>query len=284
MFIYDYAYLEKELAHIIGRFPSVSCRVIGKSLMGRNLYELRVGQGDRKVHFNASFHANEWITSLVLMKWFQKCLANHSKEEMDIFKNVTVSIVPMVNPDGIELLSAGKSAAKGLYDVDRMNGRKADFYSWKANIRGVDLNKQFPAGWESYKEEVHCKHPYYRDFPGERPLSEPEAIAMKQLVEADEFDRVIALHTQGKEFYWGYEEIIPAFSERLNQKLIHVSSYKPVRLKACYAGFRDWFVKESQKCGYTLELGKGINPLPISQLKEIKKDVFPMLDVFLSFW
>lgn len=62
-----------------------------------------------------------------------------------------------------------------------MNNGNPAFYAWKANIRGVDLNNQYPANWEIEKQRKIPKAPALRDFPGETALSEPEALAMKEL-------------------------------------------------------------------------------------------------------
>ncbi|MCY8598766.1 M14 family zinc carboxypeptidase, partial [Bacillus vallismortis] len=66
--IYDGAAVEKEVKKIIHVFPFVSCREIGRSVLGRPIWELKAGgeHAEKKVHMNASFHANEWITTSVL--------------------------------------------------------------------------------------------------------------------------------------------------------------------------------------------------------------------------
>ncbi|MFS0780930.1 M14 family metallocarboxypeptidase [Bacillus sp. 1P06AnD] len=258
-------------------FPEVRCRVIGKSVLGRNLYELRFGSGTRSVHFNAAFHANEWITSLVLMEWLETILSRIGTDfpKAQLFQ---LSVVPMVNPDGVEMVALGRKERGNPYPVEEMNDGKPDYYSWKANARGVDLNKQFPAHWDEYKCKSNIKTPYYRDFPGEAPLTEPEAIAMKKLVESSDFHHIIALHTQGKEFYWGYKGFEPEEAEQYAAELKETSVYRAIRNVNSSAGFRDWFIYCYGKAGFTLELGKGINPLPLSQLGSIISDTFPILD------
>ena len=39
-----------------------------------------------------------------------------------------------------------------------------------------------------------------------------------------------------------------------------------------YAGYRDWFISFYNRPGFTIETGKGINPLPISQFERIYND------------
>ncbi len=163
--------------------------------------------------------------------------------------------------------------------VVRINEGSMDFTGWKANINGVDLNNQFPAFWEIEKERKEPKSPAPRDYPGEAPLSEPEAKIMAKLAEERNFSRMIAFHTQGKEFYWGYENFEPSESAMLANEFARLSGYKAVQNVDSHAGYKDWFIQEFRKPGFTLELGKGINPLPLSQFDDIYKDV---LGIFLA--
>ncbi|MGM9927326.1 MAG: M14 family metallocarboxypeptidase [Bacillus sp. (in: firmicutes)] len=274
--IYHYGRLESDIYSLSARYPFLDVRNIGQSVLGKNLYELRLGSGKKVIHFNASFHGNEWITSMVLMEWFQHVIEMYEMTEA-ILQDVQLSLVPMVNPDGVDLVFRGTEAAMGLFDVESMNHHKKDYCGWKANIRGVDLNKQFPANWEQYKMQTYAQTPSYRDYPGEQPLSEPEAIAMKNLVECSNFQQVIALHTQGKEFYWGYGGLEPEEASIIAEKLEKISCYKGIQNINSHAGFRDWFILQYRKPGFTIELGKGINPLPLSQFPEIVCEVAPIL-------
>ncbi|RKO61982.1 hypothetical protein [Caldibacillus debilis] len=90
---------------------------------------------------------------------------------------------------------------------------------------------------------------------------------------------MFALHTQGKEFYWGYEGLEPPESEALAKEFARVSGYKSVRYVDSHAGYKDWFVQEFRRPGFTFELGSGVNPLPICQFPEMVEE---MIGVFLS--
>ena len=75
-----------------------------------------------------------------------------------------------------------------------------DFSGWKANIRGVDLNNQFPANWEIEKERKEPKSPAPRDYPGDAPLTEPETKAMASLARNNQFDRLLLFIRKEKSF------------------------------------------------------------------------------------
>ncbi|WP_285768910.1 M14 family metallocarboxypeptidase [Peribacillus sp. SI8-4] len=281
---YEYQSLLDDLDILSFHYPFIQIESIGKSVLGKELLEVRVGQGEKVIHYNGSFHANEWITSAVLMKWLNDFLLAVTNEGtlsgvdcMPYYQNVTLSIVPMVDPDGVNLVIKGKQAAEGKFDVIKMNNGNPAFYAWKANIRGVDLNNQYPANWEIEKQRKLPKAPAPRDFPGELPLSEPEALAMKKLAERRNFERVIALHTQGKEFYWGYEGHEPENSATMAKEFEARSGYRAVRYVDSHAGYKDWFIQEFKRPGFTIELGKGINPLPLSHLPGIYEESVKIL-------
>ena len=287
--MYDYQSLLSDLETLLSHYPFLKAESIGKSVLGKELFELRVGRGNRVIHYNGSFHANEWITSAILMNWVNDLLFAMSHDGsladracLPFYRELTISIVPMVNPDGVDLVLNGSSAAEGKVDVLKMNQGNPAFYSWKANINGVDLNNQFPANWEVEKKRKIPQGPAARDYPGDSFLTEPEAIAMKELAENRDFERMFALHTQGKEFYWGYEGHEPEIAAELAVVFEERSGYRAVRYIDSHAGYKDWFIQEFKRAGFTLELGKGINPLPPSHLASIYPDVLPILVEGLS--
>ncbi|MGY0433498.1 M14 family metallopeptidase [Bacillus rugosus] len=278
--IYDDTAVEKEIKKIIDVFPFVSCREIGRSVLGRPIWELKTGgdHAEKKVHMNASFHANEWITTSVLLKWFKEyCISLccnsplFGYSPMKLFSSTSLSLVPLVNPDGVDLVLNGSEGMEARKDeLERLNEHRPNFNEWKANINGVDLNKQFPSLWEIEKYRKPAA-PSYRDFPGISPLTEPESIAMYRLITENPPDRLLALHTQGEEIYWGYKGLEPEESAAVIKDFEKLSGniYKGIRDIDSYAGFRDWFIHHYFKEGYTVELGKGQNPLPFQQFSHI---------------
>jgi g-D-glutamyl-meso-diaminopimelate peptidase len=271
----DYQGLVKWINILKRVYPFISINTIGKSVLGNNIHEIRIGRGTKKIHMNASFHANEWITTMVLMNLVNQYLLSltnghqlRGEKAIQIYEEVELSVVPMVNPDGVDLVLHGPPLPVKK-DVVEINEGSDDFIHWKANIRGIDLNNQFPANWDLCRENKGLTAPAPRDFPGFSPLTEPEAIAMAELAKNHSFDCVLAFHTQGEEFYWGYEGNEPAISEELAKEFERVSGYQAIRYVNSHAGYKDWFIQEFKRPGFTLELGKGINPLPLSQFDKI---------------
>ncbi len=282
---YTFESLQTDLTSLKGVFPFIQINTIGNSVLGKPIQEIKIGTGPKKVQINASFHANEWITTPILMALVNNYLLALTNmrpirglDVLPYYQNVSISIVPMVNPDGVNLVLKGPPAQM-RDQVLQINNGSTDFSGWKANIRGVDLNNQYPAKWEVEKERKEEKAPAPRDFPGTAPLTEPEAVAMAEFARENQFDRMLAFHTQGEEFYWGYEGLEPPESQVIADEFERVSGYTSVQYIDSFAGYKDWFVQEFRKPGFTIELGKGINPLPLSQFDEIYEEV---LGIFLA--
>lgn len=283
---YDYAALMNDLNRLQSVYPFMQLPSIGNSVLGKKIPEALIGKGSKRVHYNASFHANEWITTPIIMTFLNDYLLSVTNKTSirglsmaNFYGQTTLSIVPMVNPDGVNLVLNGPPEEEPWNDrVVELNKGSRDFRGWKANIRGVDLNDQFPAKWELERAR-NPKQPGPRDYGGERPLSEPEANGMAELTRRRDFSRVLAFHTQGEEIYWGFDNLEPPESEAMANEFARVSGYKPVKTIESYAGYKDWFIQDWRRPGFTVELGSGINPLPLSQFDEIYQEA---LGIFLA--
>jgi g-D-glutamyl-meso-diaminopimelate peptidase len=283
---YDHGQMMNDIRRLQAVYPFLRVTTIGNTVLGKNMPEILMGTGEKRVHYNASFHANEWITTPILMTFLNDYLLSLTNQSSirglstyRFYQQATLSIVPMVNPDGVDLVLNGPPAAEPWNSrVIQLNRGSRDFAGWKSNIRGVDLNDQFPAKWELEK----ARNPSQagpRDYPGERPLSEPEAIAMADLTRRRDFARVLAFHTQGEVIYWGFENLEPPEAQVLVNEFSRVSGYQPVKTIESYAGYKDWFIQDWRRPGFTVELGKGINPLPLTQFEEIYQEA---LGIFLA--
>jgi len=283
---YTYDIMMKDIRTLIDAYPFLQSSTIGYSVLEHEIPELLIGNGTKRVHYNGSFHANEWITTPIILTFLNDyllALTNQSTIRglsiLPLYRQTTLSIVPMVNPDGVNLVIQGPPNDEVLRNqLIRWNSGSTNFSGWKANIHGVDLNDQFPAKWE-LESARNSKTPGPRDYGGERPLSEPEAIAMADLTKKRNFARVLAFHTQGKVIYWGFENLEPPESEVLVNEFSRVSGYEPINSAGSYAGYKDWFIQDWRRPGFTVELGSGTNPLPISQFDDIYEEV---LGIFLA--
>ena len=153
---YNSNVLRQNLTVLLRRYPFLNVQTVGNSVLGKPIYAVKLGRGQKSVFYSASFHANEWITTPVLMKFIEdyaNAYVSNGKlygySVRNLFNTVSIFIMPMVNPDGVNLVTNSfpinsvnynyaKQIADDFPDIPFTSG-------WKANIRGVDLNLQFPA-------------------------------------------------------------------------------------------------------------------------------------------
>ncbi len=284
---------QRVIGEIVRTYPFLRTEVLGTTAFDRPISTLVVGSGPRKVLFSASHHANEWITTPVLLKFveeFAQAIATggsiYGQDARALGAAVTVYTVPMVNPDGVDLVTGAIAEGSVQYDLARRLGENYPAIpfpdGWKANLAGVDLNLQYPAGWLMAREIKFSQgytRPGPRDYVGRAPLNQPESRLMAGYTEVIDPDLVIALHSQGREIYWQFLDIRVPGAEALGQKMADASGYAlaDVPYASGFAGYKDWFLQNFRRPGYTIEVGEGVNPLPISQFDEIYRAVLPIL-------
>jgi g-D-glutamyl-meso-diaminopimelate peptidase len=282
---YGYDALMEDIKRLRQSYSFLKISDIGESVMGKPIPAIRIGNGSKEVHYNGAVHANEWITSPLLMKFIEDiaraCACGYplrGRDMRELFKHVSLWVVPMVNPDGVELVQKGITPRHPYYrQLLNWNNGSFDFTNWKANIRGVDLNDQFPAHWEAERDRRDVRGPGPRDYTGTAPLTEPEAAALFQFTKSRDFSHVVSFHTQGREIYWNYRDCEPDEAEEMARGLSKACGYQPVRLTGSDAGFKDWFIQEYRRPGFTVEVGYGTNPLPVSQFPQLYKEVVGLM-------
>ena len=278
----------------IGRtYPFCRSEQLTASAFQRSIRTLVIGNGPRKVLYTAAHHANEWITALVLLKFGEDLAAAIAADGQiggynarDVARNATIYMVPMVDPDGVDLVIGAIQPGSVQYETART---LADRYpaipfpdGWKANLLGVDLNLQYPAGWLQAREIKFYQgytRPGPRDFVGRAPLNQLESRALAGYTEFIDPALVLAYHTQGGVIYWQYGGIEVPGARELGEEFARVSGYElaDVPYESGFAGYKDWCIQYFRRPGYTIEVGQGENPLPISQFGEIYRDNLPIL-------
>ncbi len=288
---YDYLKMKRIIEALCCRNPNLQSFCIGKSCGGRDIPALKIHSDTEYVLLTAAFHGSEHITSNILLMFIEDFCAAYQKGGslcgINIRKalgNRGVIFVPRVNPDGCEISIHGAvgcgAAAGSIYKMCQ-----GDFTHFNANLRGVDINHNFDAGWE----ELHALErkegifgPAATRFGGEHPHSEPETMALVSLCCENNINHALAMHTQGEVIYWDYNGLESDKSKRMAEIMATTSGYAldvPIAL-ASGGGFKDWFITEFRRPAFTVEMGKGKNPLPIIDAAKIYVALKEMLTIF----
>lgn len=270
------------------RYPNIAVYAIGRSVLGREMLAASFGRGRITVGINAAHHANEWITTPLVLRFLEAyAFAEATNGQIggyrarDLFSRTRLVLVPLVNPDGVDLVNDLFAANEPPF-VRAMGFAgaypKIPFPSgWKANLNGVDLNLGYPAGWERAKEikfAAGYTRPGPRDYVGSAPLAEPENRAMYELTRRENFALTVSYHTQGAEIYWRYGKREVAGARRIANAFAAASGYAvadPAE-DSGYAGYKDWFIEAFSRPGYTVEAGRGRTPLPLSALPQLYRE------------
>lgn len=119
---YNYLLMTRNLTTLIKKYPFINIQSIGNSPLNKKLYSIRLGIGKKEVFYAGSFHANEWITSLLLMKFIEDYCNSYIEDSKlygisikELYENVSIYIVPMVNPDGVDLVTNSLSIKSSIY-------------------------------------------------------------------------------------------------------------------------------------------------------------------------
>ncbi len=273
---------------LVEAYPFLRTEVMGTTAFQRPLRTLVIGTGPRKVLYTAAHHANEWITALVLLQFaeeYAQAIAENGQiggvDARQLSETSTIYMVPMVDPDGVDLVTGAIPPGSLPYEAART---LAEFYpnipfplGWKANLLGVDLNLQYPAGWLQAREIKFSQgytRPGPRDYVGRAPLNQAESRALAGYTEAVDPALVLAYHSQGKEIYWQFGGVPVPGARALGEAFARVSGYTlaDAPYESGFAGYKDWFIQNFRRPGYTIEVGMGENPLPLSQFDEIYRD------------
>ena len=263
-------------------YPFCRSELLATTAFGRPIRTLVMGNGPRKVIYTAAHHANEWITALVLLKFGEELargIAQEDGQAKKIAETATIYMVPMVNPDGVDLVVG--AATPGENEAAKV---LAEYYpqipfpdGWKANLMGVDLNLQYPAGWLQAREIKFSQgytRPGPRDYVGRAPLGQIESRALAGYMEVIDPALVLAYHSQGEVIYWQFADYDVPGARELGEEFARVSGYTldDTPYESSFAGYKDWFIRRFRRPGYTIEVGQGENPLPLEQFDKIYAD------------
>lgn len=302
---YSYEQMQQDLYILKERYPEkMEIQSLGMTADGRDITEVILGEigADHHILIQASMHAREYMNTVLAMNQIEDYLRYEEDRRYDgilwkeLYQNVCLHVIPMVNPDGVMISQEGMSAIKDevlkeqleqCYESDRTIGRGEQdreryFRMWKANAKGVDLNRNFDAGWKEY---IGSRMPSADCYKGMSPASESETRAVLSVAEKYTLDCCVAYHSFGNLIYWNYGsqgEILDA-DQQLAKCVSDITGYEMVSTvqdSTDAAGCSDYFVLKLGIPAVTIENGGCECPLPIEEYQLIyqkNQDLWPAL-------
>ncbi|WP_246942775.1 stalk domain-containing protein [Bacillus pinisoli] len=277
--LYNYEDMENDIKLLAEKYPDiVSYKVIGKSEYGRNIYAVALGKGESTVFFNGSHHAREWLTTNLNMYMLDKYAQMYTSNQTfggypvkRILDQTKIWFVPMVNPDGVTLQQEGLNAFPvSLHSsLIKMNEGSNDFRRWKANAKGVDLNRQYPAHWDNIKNNF--SYPRWSHHKGAAPISAVETKTIVNFTTQINPEIAVSYHSAGKILFWNFHQTGDWYKRDLEYAK-KISSYTNYSLvypgpNPSGGGYTDWFIIKYKRPAFTPEIGNypGETNLPISE-------------------
>ena len=270
---YSYDRMMQDLTALVTTYPdTLSLGSIGSSEEGRDLPVVLLGDPDAEYHVlvQGTVHAMEHMCSWLLMSMTEYHAARGGIED------VCFHIIPMMNPDGVTLSQTGilNELQDSIYRSDINWGytnysKETYAQKWKANAKGIDINRSFDAGWV----QTSSRHaPSSMLYKGTEPFSCAEAAALRDYTLSHEFDVTISYHAMGSVIYWEYgsKKDVNQSSYSLAQALNAVTGYTlngNAGLDA--AGYKDWAMDVLEIPSVTMEIGCGEVPLAENELYSI---------------
>ena len=259
--VYSYEQMIEDMDALRNQYPDeVTVSSIGTTKLGRNIPVIRIGDLNARYHvlLQGAIHGREHLTAWLLMAtadyWLDHGILGYS--------DVCYHMIPMTNPDGVIISQTGllNDAQHEIYLSDKENGyttRNESSYAerWKANGEGIDINRNFPAGWELIDDRPGPSSQKYR---GAKPFSAAEAVALRDYTLKFAFDATVSYHATGSLIYYSYgdQEPVNTKSESLAKAVREISGYDLASSNGIDgAGYKDWVIEQLGIPSLTIEIG-----------------------------
>lgn len=281
--MYTYGEMMEDIGLLASKYPGIiSVSSIGSSSYGRNIPVVIIGNpaASKKILIQSTIHAREYMCSQMTMEIIEYICSNYSSMYVngipytELFSNVCFHVIPMVNPDGVEIAQRGydgatNDATRGWLAAQVSTGAKME--KMKSNANGVDLNRNFPVGFGQAKKISNS--PCFEHYPGGSAMDQAETYALAQYT-ARGFYAFINYHSCGRVIYYGAAINSPENAARAQTLATLLSGYNHYKLVSesgtvsIYGSFSDYVQKTYDRPSATMEIGTA-TPTPISQFGKI---------------
>lgn len=236
-------------------------QIIGRSVFGRKIYAVKMGEGSPVGIAQYAIHGREFITAKLAVAQYKIGL-----------KKGSCWLVPLVNPDGALLSEIGISSVRLRNQAKLLKwNNNEDFSLWKANGRGVDLNVNFDADWGQGAKNIF--NPAPENYVGKKPFSEPETRALRDFTLKTKPDYTLSYHTKGEEIYWYFYQSGDRKKRdfTLAEELSKYTGYPLAYAKRSVGGYKDWCIEKLGIPSFTVETGNDsfLHPLKERELEDV---------------
>ncbi len=222
--LYSYTSMCDDLQELRSKYPDhMKLGIIGTTADNRNIFEVTLGNPEAKRHITivGSVCGTEYMSALVCMKQIEYYLTFYDTGNFkgflynDLFDNIAIHIIPMLNPDGAtisqEYLTCVQSISIKMeleewFRRDQANGGtnlKLENYLmfFYANANGVDIRNNFDYRFDTAGTVTE---PSSQGYKGVTANSEAETKAVLHSLEYWNSDLLIVYHTSGSKINYNY--------------------------------------------------------------------------------
>lgn len=268
---YRYSYYLRVINQLYPEFTELE--KIGESVEKRPIYALKLGTGKKEILMDGSLHAREHMTTNVLMEMIdQYSVSYYSNKKFSgyntraILNKTSIWFIPMVNPDGVTLVQSGlsKMTPKNQKTIKAYN-KSTNYKRWKANGRGVDLNRNFDDLWKRQSPTPKS----FMGYKGPSAFSEPESRAVRDFVLKHKFKANNSYHSSGQVIYWFNYQNKENYARdlKLVKRVSKITGYTTMAPKYIAQGSgssANWFIRTQKQPALTMEIAPYAGMKPVS--------------------
>lgn len=262
--------------------PYCRFHVIGKTADLRDIYQITLGSEYAKKHLIvlANLHAREYMTTQLCLRQIAYYGKNYDKRIdrnttiRDVLNQVAIHYFPSCNPDGTVISQYGFAMIRDRKLREELTKTKKDPRTWKANARGVDLNRNWNSDFWRLKKEGKP------GLSGEYPESEREVKALLHAVDSiekmGEICGIISYHSTGSVIFGRCTkeatERVREVTEKMYKKAQKLTDYELMPEEAVEDTLgcsREYFLYKRRIPFITIEIGIEECPLKDEEFSAI---------------
>jgi g-D-glutamyl-meso-diaminopimelate peptidase len=299
---YTYTQMEKDIKALYKKYSEfLSYESLGKTYDNRKIYEVTLGNKNAKEHIliQSTIHGREYMNTLLVMRQIENYCMNYytgtynGKYYSELLDEVCIHIIPMMNPDGVTISQFGASGIKDATlrkKVESMQLRYGTYSKWRANARGVDLNRNYPLNWSS-TSQTWISTANSDGTKGSSAGSEKETKILMNRIKTLKPSTVISYHSAGSVIYWNFHQTgtLQKKFKSLFNTIKAETGYSAQAVGSLRSCFGDWVAEVQKIPTLTIETGHTTSPsdcpLSISQFSALWKEnkyILPALALWES--